>query len=207
MTNDKGMKERKSGILLLAASTTVAALQDMGFRCAVHGQIAHVIVTHLHLRLPALPPIPSVDAHHLLLGKSEQDGWEDFALYVDPRSGEVDDDGKAGTESGSGTAEGSSTKNGSGTDTTITFHAFRQRVAVAATVLARHLEEVGVDVRAEPRPIVGILSENSVTFATVAHALLRLAIPFALLPAHATPYELGHSLRLTGAQAVLVGKG
>ena len=37
--------------------------------------------------------------------------------------------------------------------------------------------------------------------------LLRLAIPFALLPAHATSYELGHSLRLTRAKVVLVGKG
>lgn len=107
---------------------------------------------------PPLPPIPAVNAHHLLLGRPEQDGWEDFALYVDPGSGEVDDEGKASTESDNGYR----TKNASQTDKTITFHAFRQRVAVAATVLARQLEEMGVGMRAEPRPIVGILSENSV---------------------------------------------
>ncbi|KAL1761211.1 hypothetical protein FB107DRAFT_245063 [Schizophyllum commune] len=154
---------------------------------------------------PPLPPIPSVNAHDLLLGRPEQDGWEDFALYVDPADGaaSAEEAAKADRESDNGYR----TKNGSGADTTITFHAFRQRVAVAATVLARQLEEMGLDVRTEPRPMVGILSENSVTFATAAHALLRLAVPFALLPAHATPYELGHSLRLTGAKVVLVGKG
>ncbi|KAI3998305.1 hypothetical protein K525DRAFT_368281, partial [Schizophyllum commune Loenen D] len=154
---------------------------------------------------PPLPPIPSVNAHHLLLGRPEQEGWEDFALYVDPADGaaSAEEAAKAGTESDNGYR----TKNGSGTDTTITFHVFRQRVAVAATVLARQLAAMGLDVRAEPRPIVGILSENSVTFATAAHALLRLAIPFALLPAHATPYELGHSLHLTDAKVVLVGRG
>ncbi|KAI5900806.1 uncharacterized protein SCHCODRAFT_02608834 [Schizophyllum commune H4-8] len=158
---------------------------------------------------PPLPAIPSVNAHHLLLGRPEQATWEDFALYVDPGSRAAEKGAKARTESGSGEDSGRRTKAGSdsGSDNTITFHAFRHRVAVAATVLARQLEEMGLDVRAEPRPIVGILSENSVTFATAVHALLRLAVPFALLPAHATPYELGHSLRLTGAKVVLVGKG
>ncbi|KAL1714060.1 hypothetical protein EV715DRAFT_295504 [Schizophyllum commune] len=127
---------------------------------------------------PPLPPIPSVNAHHLLLGRSEQDGWEDFPLYVEAGSGGAGGDVTSGAEAGSGYR----TKNGSGTDTTTTFHAFRQRVAVAATVLARQLEEMGLDVRAEPRAIVWILSGNSVTFATAAHALLRLAIPFAHPP-------------------------
>ncbi|KAL1727659.1 hypothetical protein EV714DRAFT_275344 [Schizophyllum commune] len=133
---------------------------------------------------PPLPPIPSVNAHDLLLGRPEQDGWEDFALYVDPADGaaSAQEGANAGTESGSGSAQGYRTKNASGTDTTITFRAFRQRVAVAATMLAQQLEEMGLDVRAEPRPIVRILSENSVTFATAAHALLRLAIPFAHPP-------------------------
>ena len=109
---------------------------------------------------PPLPPIPSVNAHQLLLGRPEQDAWEDFALYVDPADGtaSAEEGAKAGTESD----KGYKTKSGSGTATTITFHAFRQRVAVAATVLARQLGKMGLDVRAEPRPMVGILSENSV---------------------------------------------
>ena len=115
---------------------------------------------------PPLPPIPSVNAHDLLLGRPEQDAWEDFALYVDPADGAASAEGvaKAGTETGNGyrTKQTRANEKDSRTDTTITFHAFRQRVAVAATVLARQLEEMGLDVRAEPRPMVGILSGNSV---------------------------------------------
>ena len=117
---------------------------------------------------PPLPPIPSVNAHHLLLGRPEQDGWEDFPLYVEAGSGGAGGDVRSGAEAASGAANERGTKQGraneqdSSADNTITFHASRHRVAVAATVLAQQLEEMGVDMRAKPRPMVGILSENSV---------------------------------------------
>ncbi|KAA1469624.1 acetyl-CoA synthetase-like protein [Dentipellis sp. KUC8613] len=73
-----------------------------------------------------------------------------------------------------------------------TFRAIQERVADAATALGA---DDGLRVRSG-EAMVGILSENSMEFPILAFALLKLAVPFALLPAYATPPEISALAKL-----------
>ncbi|KAL1745067.1 hypothetical protein HDZ31DRAFT_37219 [Schizophyllum fasciatum] len=77
----------------------------------------------------------------------------------------------------------------------LSFSAFRNQVTLAATALAPRL--------AHKTARVGILSENCMMYAIAVHALIRLAVPFVLLPSQATTYELAHTLKLTKPSLIL----
>ncbi|TFY65785.1 hypothetical protein EVG20_g5303 [Dentipellis fragilis] len=73
-----------------------------------------------------------------------------------------------------------------------TFRAIQERVADAATALGA---EDGLGLRSGDA-MVGILSENSMEFPILLFALLKLAVPLALLPAYATPPEISALAKL-----------
>ncbi|TFY75324.1 hypothetical protein EWM64_g8686 [Hericium alpestre] len=74
----------------------------------------------------------------------------------------------------------------------ITFRQVKERVADAATAL----DGIGLK---NGQDIVGILSENSIEFPILILALLKLAVPFSLLPAYATEAEVSTLVKLSKA--------
>ncbi|TRM61394.1 hypothetical protein BD626DRAFT_502382 [Schizophyllum amplum] len=86
--------------------------------------------------------------------------------------------------------------------TALSWTEFRMQVALAATAVAARLPATSSGVPSTA--MVGILSENCPMYAVAVHALLRLAVPVAPLPAQSTAYELRHALKLTGATHVFV---
>lgn len=79
---------------------------------------------------------------------------------------------------------------------------FKERVDRARTALEMGVERKGLGL--EQSNMVAILSENCTEYVTLIHALCSLAVPFAPCSAYATPYELAHSLRLSGATHLFV---
>ncbi|CAG8698834.1 2205_t:CDS:10, partial [Acaulospora colombiana] len=79
---------------------------------------------------------------------------------------------------------------------------FKERVDRARTALDMGVERKGLGL--VQSNMVAILSENCIEYVTLIHALCSLAVPFAPCSAYATPYELAHSLRLSGASHLFV---
>ncbi|KAI0632176.1 acetyl-CoA synthetase-like protein [Trametes polyzona] len=80
---------------------------------------------------------------------------------------------------------------------------FRERVYDCATALLTPVAEGGLGLAPEGE-MVAIMSTNCLEYNTLVHALLRVAIPFALIPASSTAFELQHLFRTSEATRLFV---
>ncbi|KAG7089545.1 hypothetical protein E1B28_011218 [Marasmius oreades] len=81
------------------------------------------------------------------------------------------------------------------TDKRQTYKGFVAKVKASISALGMPILEGGLGF--EVGDIIGIMSENSMDYPVVVHALLALAIPFSLIPAYSTHFELLHAFRLS----------
>ncbi|EIW59202.1 acetyl-CoA synthetase-like protein [Trametes versicolor FP-101664 SS1] len=80
---------------------------------------------------------------------------------------------------------------------------FRERVYDCTTALVTPAMEGGLGLAPEGE-MVAIMSTNCLEYITLVHSLLRAAIPFALIPASSTAFELQHLFRTSEATRLFV---
>ncbi|TFY71706.1 hypothetical protein EVG20_g1298 [Dentipellis fragilis] len=78
------------------------------------------------------------------------------------------------------------------------------RVAICATALSIPSAEGGLGLTERPEEIVGIFSENVMEYATLVYSLLKIAVPFSLLPAYSTVPELVALLELSDVTRLFI---
>ncbi|EIM81740.1 acetyl-CoA synthetase-like protein [Stereum hirsutum FP-91666 SS1] len=79
-----------------------------------------------------------------------------------------------------------------------TLREFQARVSDAATALA------ALGLEGEKGDVVGILSENNMEFPTLVHALIKVAVPMALVPSFSTPSETTALMKLARVTQLFV---
>ena len=136
-----------------------------------------------HSPYPPLPPIPeSLNVFHAFWGRPDQKEWKDHTLYIDAQTG-----------------------------TKRTFREHAEKIRDTATALGASVATGGLGLGHDHelpegrKEIVGIISENSLDYPVLVHALLAIATPMALISSYSTPFELGHALRLSKCTCLFVG--
>ncbi|TFY71710.1 hypothetical protein EVG20_g1296 [Dentipellis fragilis] len=81
---------------------------------------------------------------------------------------------------------------------------FFDRAAHCATAFAAPSDDGGLEITKRPGEMVGIFSENSLEYPTIVFSLLKLAVPFALLPAYSFPTELAYLMKLSGITRLFI---
>ncbi|KAF9267794.1 acetyl-CoA synthetase-like protein [Marasmius fiardii PR-910] len=76
-----------------------------------------------------------------------------------------------------------------------TYKEFVARTKASITALGSPVSEGGLGF--ENGEMIGIMSENSMEYPVLVHALLALTVPFALISAYSTRFELVHTFRLS----------
>ncbi|KAI0669049.1 acetyl-CoA synthetase-like protein [Trametes maxima] len=129
---------------------------------------------HYKSRYPPLPHIPVQNAHEAIFDSPALRTNEDQVLFVEPLA-----------------------------DKQWSKRDFCQRVYDCTTALLAPVAEGGLGFDPD-REMVGIISINCLDYIALVHSLFRAAIPFALIPAYSTVFELEHLLRTAGATRILV---
>ncbi|KAI0640953.1 acetyl-CoA synthetase-like protein [Trametes meyenii] len=129
---------------------------------------------HFKSPYPPLPPIPLQNAHQVIFSSPALQTNEDQLLFLEPLTG----------------------KQWSKRD-------FRQRVYDCTTALLTPVAEGGLGFDPS-QEMVAIMSINCLEYLILVHSLFRAAIPFALIPAQSTAFELEHLLRTAGVTRILV---
>lgn len=124
-----------------------------------------------------LPAPPSVNAHDYLL-QSRPEGFQT------PLSKIVHVDAVTGTQR--------------------TYGEFLARVNACARELCTPVSQGGLGLPDHKHAMVGVYSDNSLDLIVLIHALLKSAIPFALISSYATPFELKHALTKSGATHIFL---
>ncbi|KAF5348473.1 hypothetical protein D9756_009593 [Leucocoprinus leucothites] len=124
---------------------------------------------HLKSLWPNPPTVPDhLNVFETILQQPHHDEWPDFVLHVDEETGK-----------------------------TRTFREVRKKVNDLAAALGGPKAERGLGLRAESGEIIGIMSDNSSDYVVLVLALLKIAVPFALISCFSTPFELRHALKVT----------
>ncbi|KAI0335845.1 acetyl-CoA synthetase-like protein [Cubamyces sp. BRFM 1775] len=129
---------------------------------------------HYKSLYPALPPVKDVNVHDFVFSSPALQEPEDKVLLIDPLAGKK------------------WSKN-----------EFRDRVYDCATALRTPVADGGLGFAPEGE-MVAIMSTNCLEYVTLVHSLFRVAIPFALLPAASTAFELQHLFRTSEATRLFV---
>ncbi|CAL1713286.1 unnamed protein product [Somion occarium] len=124
---------------------------------------------------PPTPPVPDKNVYELFFNDPEQNALPDYTLYVDAESGRQ-----------------------------IRRSEFNERVRDAATALGAPLSAGGLGLSGEKGDIVGILSSNCIDYPTLVLGSLTITVPFALLSAYPTHFELVHLLRTSKSTVLFV---
>ncbi|EKM79646.1 hypothetical protein AGABI1DRAFT_128792 [Agaricus bisporus var. burnettii JB137-S8] len=82
------------------------------------------------------------------------------------------------------------------TGTTYTFKELKKRIDDLAASLSRPVSQGGLGLVGEKREMIGIMCDNSSEFVVLAIALLKIAVPFALISCYSTPFELKNALKI-----------
>ncbi|KXN90937.1 putative 4-coumarate--CoA ligase 2 [Leucoagaricus sp. SymC.cos] len=85
------------------------------------------------------------------------------------------------------------------TGRTRTFREVKKRVNDLAATLGSPISKGGLGLLAEDGDVIGIMSDNSSDYVVLILALLKIAVPFALISYYSTPFELKHALKITKA--------
>jgi acyl-CoA synthetase (AMP-forming)/AMP-acid ligase II len=92
-----------------------------------------------------------------------------------------------------------------------TYNAFRRRVEDTMTALGGPVSSGGFGLEYKHAggglgegEIVAIVSENDMEYPVLVHALMGLAIPYVLISAYSTSFELAHAMRVSGCSRVFV---
>ncbi|RPD62445.1 acetyl-CoA synthetase-like protein [Lentinus tigrinus ALCF2SS1-7] len=123
---------------------------------------------------PPLPPVPDQNVHDFMFSSPALTDPQDKLLLIDPLNGK-----KWWRDE------------------------FKERVYDCATALVTPVTEGGLGFSPEGE-MVGIMSTNCLEYITVVHSLLRVAIPFSLIPSGATAFELDHLFRTSEATRLFV---
>ncbi|KAI0766413.1 acetyl-CoA synthetase-like protein [Trametes elegans] len=129
---------------------------------------------HYKSLYPPLPPIKEQNVHDFVFSSPALQDPEDKVLLIDPLTGKKWKKNE-----------------------------FRERVYDATTALLTPVVEGGLGFAPEGE-IVAIMSTNCLEYITAVHALFRAAIPYALIPASSTAFELQHLFRTSEATRLLV---
>ncbi|KAG7092990.1 putative NRPS-like protein biosynthetic cluster [Marasmius oreades] len=133
---------------------------------------------------PDLPPNEPLNVFNVMFNRPDQKEWTDFTLYVDSTTGKK-----------------------------LKYSAYRKRMEYVTTALGAPISKGGLGLGIEGgtdletrddgtlvRPVkemVGIMSENSSDYSVLVNSLLAGTIPYALISAYSTRFELLHALKLT----------
>ncbi|KAI9058427.1 acetyl-CoA synthetase-like protein [Trametes sanguinea] len=129
---------------------------------------------HYKSLFPPLPLVPDQNAHDFIFNSPALQEPEDKVLLIDPFGGR------------------SWKKN-----------EFKERVYDCATAFLAPESEGGFGFAPEGE-MVAIMSPNCLEYVTLVHSLFRVAIPFALIPASSTAFELQHLFRTSEATRFFV---
>ncbi|KAI0647999.1 acetyl-CoA synthetase-like protein [Trametes meyenii] len=124
---------------------------------------------HFTPRYPPLPPVQDQNVHDFIFSSAAVQAPEDKVLFIDPLAGKQ------------------WSKN-----------EFQKRVYDCTTALLTPVAEGGLGFLPEGE-MVAIMSTNCLEYITLIHSLFRAAIPFALIPASSTAFELEHLFRTSEA--------
>lgn len=120
---------------------------------------------------------PSVNYYDWFLGRPQLNSWPDYTVHIDSVTGERR-----------------------------RFRFVLDRLEQAATALVSSPSNGGLGLAAGQSGIVGILSENCLEYPILVFALLKIAVPMALLPSHSTLYETAALLKTTGVTTLFVSE-
>ncbi|THH20611.1 hypothetical protein EW146_g812 [Bondarzewia mesenterica] len=122
-----------------------------------------------------VPDFSNVNYIDFMLNRPEVKEWPDYTVYVDAVTGEKR-----------------------------RFRELLERVEDAATALGVPVEEGGMGLKGDGEEMVGILSENCMDYPIVVLSLLKITVPFALLPSYSTAAETTALLKLSKVTRVFV---
>ncbi|OSD07162.1 acetyl-CoA synthetase-like protein [Trametes coccinea BRFM310] len=129
---------------------------------------------HYKSLFPPLPPVPDTNAHDFIFNSPALQEPEDKVLLIDPFGGK-----------------------------TWKKNEFKERVYDCATAFLTPESQGGFGFAPEGE-MVAIMSPNCLEYVTLVHSLFRVAIPFALIPASSTAFELQHLFRTSEATRFFV---
>ncbi|KAI0260236.1 acetyl-CoA synthetase-like protein [Gloeopeniophorella convolvens] len=123
------------------------------------------------------PPLstPTQNYHDFIVNRDELKQYPDYTVHIDAVTGERR-----------------------------RLRAVLERIGQAATALSSSKDVGGLGIRAGQSDIVGILSENSLEYPILVFALLKIAVPVALLPSQGTVHETAALLKLSSITALFV---
>ncbi|KAA1476774.1 acetyl-CoA synthetase-like protein [Dentipellis sp. KUC8613] len=130
---------------------------------------------HLKSLYPPIPPIVIPNYYEWLVNLDHVKNSPDITLYIDGVTGERR-----------------------------RLREVLDRVDVCATGLSASSSEGGIGLTEKPEEIVGIFSENVMEFPTLVFSLLKIAVPFSLLPAYSTVSELAALLELSDVTRLFI---
>ncbi|TFY71711.1 hypothetical protein EVG20_g1297 [Dentipellis fragilis] len=123
---------------------------------------------HLKSLYPPIPYVKISNYYEWLVTLDSVKNLPDFTLYIDGLTGERRQLGEV-----------------------------FDRVALCATALSAPPAEGGMGITETPDEVVGLFSENTMEYPTAVYSLLKIAVPFALLPAYLTVSELAALITLS----------
>ncbi|CDO76103.1 hypothetical protein BN946_scf184649.g29 [Trametes cinnabarina] len=129
---------------------------------------------HYKSLFPPLPPIEDQNVHNFIFNSPALQEPEDKVLLIDPFGGK-----------------------------TWKKNEFKERVYDCATAFLTPESQGGFGFAPEGE-MVAIMSPNCLEYFTLVHSLFRVAVPFALIPASSTAFELQHLFRTSEATRVFV---
>ncbi|KAJ6531618.1 hypothetical protein DFH09DRAFT_933664 [Mycena vulgaris] len=126
---------------------------------------------------PPLRTLPEVNIHHnaLLLTTGMQAEWPDFIIQIDDKTGRKR-----------------------------TFKEMQKRLGLGATALGAKVADGGLGLSGDADEMIGLLGFNSLEYFDIAHSLLMITTPFALISTYSTRLELVHALKLTKVTRLFV---
>ncbi|KAJ7094701.1 hypothetical protein B0H15DRAFT_775750 [Mycena belliarum] len=135
---------------------------------------------HVKSSFPPLPPLPEVNAHHILFGRPDQArwaqaDWPDFTFQIEERTGRKR-----------------------------TFKEMVKSIGLGATALGGKVADGGLGLSGDADEMIGLLGDNSLEFFDIVHSLMMITTPFALISTYSTRFELVHALKLTKATRLFV---
>ncbi|KXN90930.1 putative 4-coumarate--CoA ligase 1 [Leucoagaricus sp. SymC.cos] len=131
---------------------------------------------HLKSLYPDPPPNPPLlNTCLALINRPDQAEWPEFVVHIEHHTGK-----------------------------SFTFTQLCKRINDLATALSLPSSEGGLGLEHGSKERVGIMSDNSSDYLTIAVACLKIAVPFVLISCYSTPFEMRHALTLSGTTRVFV---
>ncbi|KAJ6515185.1 hypothetical protein C8R47DRAFT_1276472 [Mycena vitilis] len=132
---------------------------------------------HIKSPFPPLRTVPETNIHNVLFGRPSQAEWADFTIQIDDNTGRKR-----------------------------TFMEMKNTIGLGATALGANVADGGLGLSGGGGELVGLLGFNSLSqeYFDIAHSLLMITTPFALISTYSTRFELVHALRLIKATRLFV---